>query len=88
MLAGRPGHAVTAGITTAVILVVAAVTPQHAWQQPILRLANTAVGVAVVAAWTGLWVKRFLAARSDLPAPAKAKADLPGQVVARSRGVP
>jgi hypothetical protein len=34
MLLGRPGDAVTAGITTAVIMVVAAVSPQHAWQQP------------------------------------------------------
>ena len=36
------------------ILVVAAVTPQRAWQQPILRLADTVVGVTVgiVAAWT------------------------------------
>ena len=59
MLLGRPGDAVTAGITTAVILVVAAVSPQHAWQQPILRLADTVVGVAVGAAfaWTGTWVK-------------------------------
>jgi uncharacterized membrane protein YccC len=58
-LLGRPGDAVTAGITTAVILVVAAVTPQHAWQQPILRLADTIVGVAVgaAAAWTAMWVK-------------------------------
>jgi Fusaric acid resistance protein-like len=90
MLAGRPGDAVTAGITTAVILVVAAVSPQHAWQQPILRLADTVVGlvVGVVAAWTGLWVTRLLAARSGPPAPPKAKADLPGQAVARSRGVP
>jgi hypothetical protein len=60
MLLGRPGDAVTAGITTAVIMVVAAVSPQHAWQQPILRLADTVVGVAVgaIAAWTGTWVKR------------------------------
>ena len=50
MLLGRPGDAVTAGITTAVIMVVAAVSPQHAWQQPILRLADTIVGVAVGAA--------------------------------------
>ena len=47
MLLGRPGNAVTAGITTAVIMVVAAVSPQRAWQQPILRLADTIVGVAV-----------------------------------------
>jgi uncharacterized membrane protein YccC len=55
---GRPGDAITAGITTAVVLVVAAVSPQHAWQQPILRLADTIVGVAVglAAAWLGLRV--------------------------------
>jgi hypothetical protein len=78
MLLGRPGDAVTAGITTAVIMVVAAVTPQHAWQQPILRLVDTVVGVAVgvVAAWAGIQVKRLLAARSVAPAPAKAKIDL------------
>jgi hypothetical protein len=78
MLLGRPGDAVTAGITTAVIMVVAAVSPQHAWQQPILRLADTIVGVAVgaIAAWAGMQVKRILSARSVLPAPAKIKIDL------------
>jgi uncharacterized membrane protein YccC len=77
MLLGRPGDAVTAGITTAVIMVVAAVTPQHAWQQPILRLVDTVVGVAVgaLAAWTGMQVKNFLSARSVLPAQAEAKID-------------
>jgi hypothetical protein len=45
---------VTATITTAVIMIVAAVSPHHAWQQPILRFADTAVGV--VAAWVGLRV--------------------------------
>ena len=78
MLLGRAGDAVTAGITTTVIMVVAAVTPEHAWQQPILRLADTIVGVAVgvVAAWTGLQVKRFLQARCAPPAPPGAKIDL------------
>jgi uncharacterized membrane protein YccC len=67
MLLGRPGDAVTAGITTAVIMVVAAVSPQHAWQDPILRLVDTVVGVAVgvVAAWTGIQLKRLLQARSS-----------------------
>jgi multisubunit Na+/H+ antiporter MnhB subunit len=71
MLIGRPGDAVTAGITTAVIMVVAAISPQHAWQQPILRLADTIVGVVVgaAAAWTGMQINRFLSARSVLPAP-------------------
>jgi uncharacterized membrane protein YccC len=52
-LIGRPGDAVTAAITTAVVLVVVAVSPQHAWQQPILRFADTVIGVAVgvAAAW-------------------------------------
>jgi uncharacterized membrane protein YccC len=59
MLLGRPGDAATAGITTAVIMVVAAVSPHDAWQQPILRLADTVVGVAVgaIAAWAGTWIK-------------------------------
>jgi uncharacterized membrane protein YccC len=57
-LAGRPADAVTAGVTTAVILVVAAVSPQDAWLQPILRLADTIVGVivGVAFAWVGLRV--------------------------------
>jgi len=55
-LIGRPGDAITAAITTAVILVASEVSPQHAWQQPILRLADTVVGTAVglAAAWAGL----------------------------------
>jgi len=59
---GRPGDAVTAAITTTVVLVVAAVSPQHAWQQPILRLADTVIGVAVgvAAAWLELRVAAFL----------------------------
>ena len=61
MLLGRPGDAVTAGITTAVILVVAAVSPKDAWEQPILRLADTIAGVAVgaIAAWGGTWINRL-----------------------------
>jgi uncharacterized membrane protein YccC len=59
-LIGRPGDAITAGITTAVVMVVAAVSPHDAWQQPILRFADTVIGVAVgvAAAWAGLRVTR------------------------------
>lgn len=60
ILLGRPDDAITASITTVVVLVVAAVSPQHAWQQPILRLADTVIGVAVgvAAAWLGLRASR------------------------------
>jgi uncharacterized membrane protein YccC len=39
-------------------MLVAAVSPRHAWQQPILRFADTVIGVAVgiAAAWIGLRV--------------------------------
>jgi uncharacterized membrane protein YccC len=58
ILIGRPGDGITAGITTAVVLSVAAVSPHDAWQQPILRFADTVVGTAVgvAAAWLGLYV--------------------------------
>jgi uncharacterized membrane protein YccC len=59
-LIGRPGDAITAAITTAVVLVVAAVSPHNAWQQPLLRFADTVIGVAVgvAAAWLDLQVIR------------------------------
>jgi uncharacterized membrane protein YgaE (UPF0421/DUF939 family) len=46
-LLGRPEDAATSAITTTVVMVVAAISPQDAWQQPILRLADTVIGVAV-----------------------------------------
>lgn len=59
-LLGRPQDAITAAITTAVVMVVAAVSPQDAWQQPILRFADTVIGVAVgiATAWICLRVIR------------------------------
>ena len=59
-LLGRPGDGVTAGITTAVVMVLAAISPEDAWHQPILRFTDTVVGVAVgvAAAWAGLRVIR------------------------------
>jgi uncharacterized membrane protein YgaE (UPF0421/DUF939 family) len=47
MLLGRSDDIVTTGITTAVVLVVAAISPENAWRQPILRLVDTVVGIAV-----------------------------------------
>jgi len=59
-LIGRPGDATTAAVTSAVVMIVAGVNPHDAWHQPILRLADTAVGVAVgvAAAWADLHVVR------------------------------
>ena len=51
----RPGDVITASITTVVVMVVAGISPQHAWSQPILRLFDTLIGVAVgiAAVWIG-----------------------------------
>ena|SRR5271154_995031 len=59
-LIGRPGDEVTAAITITVVIVVAGLSPQDAWREPILRLADTAIGVAVglAAAWLGLHAVR------------------------------
>ena len=55
-LLGRSEDIITTGITTAVVMVVAGISPQHAWIQPILRLIDTAVGIGVgiAAAWISL----------------------------------
>ncbi len=55
-LLDRPEDVITTGITTAVVMVVAAISPEHAWKQPILRVMDTTVGVAVgvVGAWISL----------------------------------
>jgi uncharacterized membrane protein YccC len=59
-LIGRPEDTVTTGITTAVVMVVAALSPHNAWREPILRMVDTAVGVSVgvAAAWVGLSATR------------------------------
>jgi uncharacterized membrane protein YccC len=71
-LIGRPGDAITAAITTAVIMGVAALSPHDAWRQPILRFADTVIGVAVGvgAAWLSLRMLRpgtRPSARSPVP---------------------
>jgi uncharacterized membrane protein YccC len=55
---GRRDDIVTTGITTAVVMVVAAISPEDAWQQPLLRLADTLVGVATGV--TCKWVSSYL----------------------------
>jgi uncharacterized membrane protein len=46
-LLGRQDEIVTTGITTAVVLVVAGLSPEGAWRQPILRLIDTVIGIGV-----------------------------------------
>ena len=55
-LAGRPGDVTVASITTAVVMVAAALSPAPRWEQPVLYLVVTSVGVAVglVGAWLAL----------------------------------
>jgi hypothetical protein len=55
---GRRSDIVTTGITTAVVMVVAAISPQDAWQQPVLRLIDTVVGVEFGV--TGKWIGSYL----------------------------
>lgn len=63
---------VTTGITTTVVLVVAAIDPVHALAQPPLRLLDTVVGIAVGVLLK--WAASYAAARagvvSDLGEPA------------------
>jgi len=47
MYMGREEDVVTTGITTIVVMVVAGLSPQDAWHQPLLRLIDTVVGIAV-----------------------------------------
>jgi uncharacterized membrane protein YccC len=53
-LLGRPDDTITTGITTTVVMSVAAISPEHTWKQPILRLVDTLVGSAVGVA--GVWI--------------------------------
>jgi uncharacterized membrane protein YccC len=58
MYLDRRDDIVTTAITTTVVMVVAAMSPQNAWQQPLLRLADTVVGIAIGVAckWIGSFV--------------------------------
>jgi hypothetical protein len=55
-LLGGPDDVVTTGITTAVVMVVGAISPDQAWKEPILRMVDTIAGVAVrvLGAWISL----------------------------------
>jgi hypothetical protein len=58
IMVDRPGDVITTSITTTVVMVVAGISVQHAWHQPILRLVDTVIGIAV--GITGVWIGRGL----------------------------
>ena len=58
MALGRRDDIITTGITTTVVMVVAAMSSQDAWHQPLLRLADTVVGIAIGVACK--WIGSFL----------------------------
>jgi hypothetical protein len=47
MVLGRRDEIGLTGVTTAVVMLVAAVDAQNAWHQPLLRLMDTMIGIAV-----------------------------------------
>lgn len=55
---GRREDIATTGITTTVVMVVAAMSPHGAWQQPLLRVVDTVVGIALGV--TGKWIGSYL----------------------------
>jgi Fusaric acid resistance protein-like len=59
-LLDRSEDIITTGITTTVVMVVAGISPQHAWKNPILRLIDTGVGIVIgiAAAWIGRRITR------------------------------
>ena len=67
-LIGRSEDIITASITTAVVMVVAGISPVHAWKQPILRLIDTGVGIGVGIA--GAYVSTALTRRIASQSPA------------------
>jgi uncharacterized membrane protein YgaE (UPF0421/DUF939 family) len=52
-LINRPNEITTTAITTAVVMVVSALSPNPAWKEPIYRLVDTVIGAAV--GTVGMW---------------------------------
>jgi uncharacterized membrane protein YccC len=60
MLLHRRDDIITTGITTVVVMIVAAIDPHDSWRQPLLRLADTVVGIVigVLCQWIGFHLLR------------------------------
>jgi uncharacterized membrane protein YccC len=57
VLLDRREDIITTAVTTIVVMVVALQRPEDAWEQPLLRLFDTVVGVAIGVA--GKWIASF-----------------------------
>jgi Fusaric acid resistance protein-like len=77
-LIGRSGDIITAGITTAVVMVAAGISPQHAWKEPIFRLIDTVIGIGVGIA--GAWMGRALTRHSPSREPAELREAPPSKL--------
>ncbi len=58
MVLGRRDEIGLTGVTTAVVMLVAAVDTQNAWHQPLLRLMDTMIGIAV--GMSCKWIASFV----------------------------
>jgi uncharacterized membrane protein YccC len=58
VLLERREDIITTAVTTIVVMVVALVSPADAWEQPLLRLFDTIVGIVIGVA--GKWIASFL----------------------------
>jgi uncharacterized membrane protein YccC len=65
-IAGRPQDTMPATLATLVVLVISSIDPHDAWQQPIMRFIDTAVGVAIglAAVWVSVRLMRRLVPRA------------------------
>jgi uncharacterized membrane protein YccC len=58
VLLDRREDIITTAVTTIVVMVVAVRSPAEAWQQPLLRLFDTVIGVAIGVG--GKWIASFV----------------------------
>jgi uncharacterized membrane protein YccC len=61
MALGRRDDIITTAITTTVVMLGAALSPQDGWRQPLLRLGDTVLGICVGVACK--WIASFLYSR-------------------------
>jgi uncharacterized membrane protein YccC len=68
-LLNRPGEIITTAITTIVVMAVAILSPADAWTQPLLRLADTVVGIVVglLFNWGASFAFRTIVSNSPRP---------------------